>query len=68
VLYRRLTALIRTAERAVVDLAQLARNLGLRPSVSRNASMVKSLRRLEAFGLAGWRPKATTRCDGRCRH
>ncbi len=54
-LYRHLAPLIGSSDRAVVDLIEVAREVGLRPSVARNSPLVQSLTRLETYGLASWR-------------
>jgi hypothetical protein len=52
-LYRRLGVMVLTADETVVEIAELARNLGV-GGVGRNSPMVRSLGRLEAFGGASW--------------
>jgi hypothetical protein len=60
--YRHVARLIRVADHAEVDLAELGRNLGLGAKIGPNSAVVKTLVRLEAFHLGAWRPG--TPCAG----
>jgi hypothetical protein len=55
VAYRYLAQELRGRNQRVVDLAEVAQNLGLRPGVRRSAPVVTALAHLEAFGLGTWR-------------
>lgn len=61
VAYRYLAQELRGRDQRVVDLAEIAENLGLRPGDSRNAPLVKALTRLQAFGLGDWRENGNYR-------
>jgi hypothetical protein len=52
---RRLGLLVAAQPAGVeVDLDELASDLGLRRGTARNAPMIRTLRRLEVFGMARW--------------
>jgi hypothetical protein len=55
-LYRHVAPLIMVDDHAEVDLADLARNLGLGTNIGPNSSVVKALVRLQAFHIGAWRP------------
>lgn len=55
--YRYLAAKV-TQEPALVDPAELAREIGLNPSLARSAPLGAAFARLEAFGLLRWESPA----------
>jgi hypothetical protein len=55
-LYRHLAARLGRNDQIVVDLVEVAANLGLPPNAARHSPLVRTLGHLEDFGLGAWRP------------
>jgi hypothetical protein len=64
--YSRLAPLAVSADRSVVDVVELAREIGLHPRPGRRDPLAQSLSRLEAFGLAEWRHNGAEYAVRRC--